>query len=97
MSIIIAVAILVVCLLIFSIFIDAVAATPVLNIIAGVLLIILTGLYLLPTGIHIMRGLPNASTKFWINFLLGWTIIVWIWGLVTACITENRNSTLNEQ
>ncbi|MDR1695448.1 MAG: superinfection immunity protein [Endomicrobium sp.] len=90
MSIITVVVILIICLLIFSIFIDAVAATPVLNVAAGLLLVILTGFYMLPTAIHIMRGLPDASGKFWINFLLGWTVIVWIWGLVTACITESK-------
>ena len=90
MSAIIAIAVLIICLLIFSIFIDTVAQTPILNIVAGLLLIMLTGFYFLPTGIHIMRGLPNASSKFWINFLLGWTIIVWIWGLITACTTESK-------
>jgi len=86
---IIAIVVLIICLLIFSAFIDAVAKTQALNVVAGLLLILLTGLYFLPTGIHIIRGLPNASTKFWINFLLGWTIIVWIWGLITACITKS--------
>ena len=75
-------------LLIFSLFIEGVSQTPVVNVIAGLLLIAFTGLYMLPTGIHIIRGLPQAASKFWINFLLGWTIIVWIWGLITACLTD---------
>jgi len=84
------------CLVVFSLFINSVAQTPVLNVIAGALLIILTGFYLLPTGIHIMRGLPNASSKFWINFLFGWTVIVWIWGLVTACTAKSNKNSLKD-
>lgn len=42
---------------------------------------VITGGYMIPWAIAATRGLPNTNSIGWINFLLGWTIIGWIWAL----------------
>jgi uncharacterized membrane protein YqaE (UPF0057 family) len=44
---------------------------------------IVTGLYMLPWAIAAVRDVRHWSV-FWINLLLGWTIIGWIVALVMA-------------
>ena len=57
------------------------------NIVIGLLIIFLTGFYLLPTGIRIIKGKPAGITAL-INIFLGWTIIVWIIQICTAIGSE---------
>lgn len=45
---------------------------------------ILTGLYMLPWAIAATRGKANSGVIGWINLLLGWTVIGWIWALVLS-------------
>jgi Superinfection immunity protein len=51
----------------------------------AVVVAIVTGGYLLPWTISIFRGLRNSTAIFWINLLLGWTLIFWIVALVKSC------------
>ena len=44
---------------------------------------ILTGLYMLPWAIAAVRDVPHWLV-FWVNLLLGWTIVGWILALVMA-------------
>lgn len=44
---------------------------------------IVTGLYMLPWAVAALRDVPHWSV-FWVNLLLGWTIIGWIVALVMA-------------
>jgi len=44
---------------------------------------IVTGLYMLPWAVAALRDVPHWSV-FWVNLLLGWTIIGWIIALVMA-------------
>lgn len=48
----------------------------------GVLLI--AGLYLLPTVVAAVRKVPNGGSVFVINLLLGWTLIGWVVALAMA-------------
>ena len=49
----------------------------------AILLAVLTIGYLLPTSIALVRRVPTASC-FFVNLLLGWTVIGWIVALVLA-------------
>ncbi len=61
---------------------------PVSTIVA-IVVAILSGGYMLPWAIAAVRGNANAWGVFWINLLLGWTIIGWIVALVMS-IREHR-------
>lgn len=49
------------------------------------LLALVTGGYMIPTLVAYCRSHHNAGAIFWLNFLLGWTIIGWIVSLFWAC------------
>jgi len=51
--------------------------------VVAVVLAILTGGYLLPWAIAAVRDVPHWSV-FWVNLLLGWTIVGWIVALVMS-------------
>ena len=53
---------------------------------AAILLAVLTLGYLLPTSIALVRRVPTGAC-FFVNLLLGWTLIGWIVALVLACRT----------
>jgi len=55
----------------------------------AIVVAILTGGYMLPWAIAAVRGTANSWTVFWVNVLLGWTVIGWIVALVMA-IREHR-------
>lgn len=46
---------------------------------------VLSSLYMLPWAIGATRNLRNHWTIFWIDLLLGWTIVGWVIALVMAC------------
>ncbi len=54
-------------------------ATKVVAVVAAVL----TGGYLAPWAVAAVRDVPHWSV-FWVNLLLGWTIVGWIVALVMA-------------
>ena len=47
----------------------------------------LTAGYMLPWAIAAVRDVRHWSV-FWINLLLGWTIVGWIWALVMSLRTQ---------
>ena len=51
--------------------------------VVAVVVAILTVAYMLPWAIAAVRDVPHWSV-FWINLLLGWTIVGWIVALVMA-------------
>jgi uncharacterized membrane protein YczE len=51
----------------------------------SIILAIITAGYFIPWMVAALRGKSNAWTVFWVNFLLGWTLIGWIVALVIAC------------
>lgn len=51
--------------------------------VVAVVVAIVTGLYMLPWAIAAVRDVRHWSV-FWVNLLLGWTIIGWIVALVMA-------------
>jgi hypothetical protein len=53
--------------------------------VVSIILAIVTAGYFLPWMIAALRGKSNSWSVFWVNFLLGWTIIGWIIALVMAC------------
>lgn len=50
----------------------------------SIVLTVLTLGYFLPWMIGAMRGKSNAWGIFWLNLLLGWTLIGWIVAFVLA-------------
>lgn len=60
-------------------------ATKVVSIIVA----IATGLYMLPWAIAAVRDVKHWGV-FWVNLLLGWTIIGWIIALVMALRSQDR-------
>ncbi|QMV32366.1 hypothetical protein T2_00049 [Ralstonia phage Elie] len=40
--------------------------------------------YLLPFGIALVRGHRNVLAILWLNLLLGWTLIGWLWAFIWA-------------
>lgn len=53
-------------------------------------LLILLGIYMIPFGIAITRKHGSAGGIFFVNLLLGWTILGWIWALVWACSATHQ-------
>lgn len=51
--------------------------------VVAIVVAILTAGYMLPWAIAAIRDVPHWSV-FWVNLLLGWTIIGWIVALVMA-------------
>lgn len=50
----------------------------------AIIVAILSAGYMLPWAIAAVRGNSNAWSVFWINLLLGWTIVGWIVALVMS-------------
>ncbi|GAB3116714.1 hypothetical protein GCM10027055_26730 [Janibacter alkaliphilus] len=61
---------------------------PVSSVVA-ILVAILSAGYMLPWAIAAVRGNRNAWSVFWVNLLLGWTVVGWIIALVMS-IREHR-------
>lgn len=55
----------------------------------AIVVAVLTGGYMLPWAIAALRGNANTWRVFWVNLLLGWTVIGWIVALVMS-IREHR-------
>jgi hypothetical protein len=51
--------------------------------IVAIVVAVLTAGYMAPWAIAAVRDVRHWSV-FWINLLLGWTIIGWIWALVLS-------------
>ena len=59
-------------------------ARPISVIVSAVLTVFTLG-YFLPWTVAALRGKSNAWAIFWLNLLLGWTVLGWIAALVLAC------------
>ncbi len=57
--------------------------------VVAIVVAILTGGYMLPWAIAAVRGNANTWAVFWVDLLLGWTVIGWIVALVMS-IREHR-------
>lgn len=57
--------------------------------IIAIIVAIITGLYMLPWAIATVRDVPHWGV-FWLNLLLGWTIIGWIIALVLALRAQRQ-------
>ena len=53
------------------------------------LITILTAGYMLPWAIAATRGKSNTGAIFWLNLLLGWTVVGWIIALVMSCTSHH--------
>lgn len=50
-----------------------------------VLLLVIGGVYLMPTIIAFFRGVPDRGTVAVLNVFLGWTFLGWVVSLARAC------------
>ncbi len=57
--------------------------------IVALIVAIVTGLYMLPWAIAALRDVRHWGV-FWVNLLLGWTIIGWVIALVMALRSQDR-------
>ncbi|MCK6094831.1 superinfection immunity protein [Micrococcus sp. 2A] len=57
----------------------------------AIVLAILTAGYLAPWAVAAARGRANHWLVFWVNLLLGWTVIGWAWALYLS-LTSHRVS-----
>lgn len=57
--------------------------------VVAILVAIVTAGYMLPWAIAAVRGNANTWSVFWVNLLLGWTVIGWVVALVMS-IREHR-------
>ena len=55
------------------------------SVIVSVVLTVFTLGYFLPWMVAALRGKSNAWAIFWLNLLVGWTVLGWIAALVLAC------------
>jgi hypothetical protein len=46
--------------------------------------------YLLPTGVAVLRGHPNRFPIFLLNLLLGWSFVAWVIALVWSFTAIRR-------
>jgi hypothetical protein len=56
---------------------------PIQAVVAWVVAILTVG-YMLPWAIAATRGKTNSGAIFWLNLLLGWTVVGWIIALVMS-------------
>jgi Superinfection immunity protein len=56
---------------------------PVQSVVAWLVAILTVG-YMLPWAIAATRGKINSGAIFWLNLLLGWTVVGWIIALVMS-------------
>ncbi|MET4078715.1 superinfection immunity protein [Janibacter sp. UYMM211] len=61
---------------------------PVSSLVAIVVAVVTAG-YMLPWAIAAVRGNRNTCSVFWVNLLLGWTVVGWVVALVMS-IREHR-------
>lgn len=61
---------------------------PVSSLVA-ILVAVLSAGYMLPWAIAAVRGNRNTWSVFWVNLLLGWTVVGWVVALVMS-IREHR-------
>ena len=61
---------------------------PVSSLVAIVVAVVTAG-YMLPWAIAAVRGNRNTWSVFWVNLLLGWTVLGWVVALVMS-IREHR-------
>jgi len=54
--------------------------------------LILLGMYLLPTTVAYANDRKNLGTIFWVNLLLGWTLLGWgaAMALATVDLTKSK-------
>jgi hypothetical protein len=52
-------------------------------------IIVLIGLYFLPTIVAVVRKVANQGSVAVINCFLGWTLVGWVVALAMACRTSN--------
>lgn len=64
-------------------FVASIDRSSTLTKVIAILVAILTGGYMLPWAIAALRDVKHWGV-FWLNLLLGWTIIGWIWALVLS-------------
>jgi hypothetical protein len=57
--------------------------------VVAVILAIATAGYLLPWAIAAVRDVPHWSV-FWVNLLLGWTVVGWIVALVMSLRAQRQ-------
>lgn len=66
-----------------NVYIQPAARSTTATKVIAVIVAIITAGYMLPWAIAAVRDVPHWSV-FWINLLLGWTIIGWIVALVMS-------------
>jgi uncharacterized membrane protein YqaE (UPF0057 family) len=54
------------------------------NKVIAIVAVLITGGYLLPTGIALWKGSGETTKIFLVNFLLGWTVVGWVVALFWA-------------
>jgi hypothetical protein len=52
--------------------------------------LILLGMYLLPTVVAFGNDRKNLGTIFWVNLLLGWTVLGWGVAMTLATVEEEK-------
>ncbi|MCB0922082.1 MAG: superinfection immunity protein [Actinobacteria bacterium] len=57
--------------------------------VVAVIVALLTGGYMLPWAIAAVRDVPHWGV-FWLNLLLGWTIVGWIIALVLSLRSQRQ-------
>lgn len=57
--------------------------------VVAILVAIVTAGYMLPWAIAAVRGNANTGAVFWVDLLLGWTVVGWVVALVMS-IREHR-------
>lgn len=64
---------------------------PFQVVLSWVLTVVTVG-YFLPWAIAATRGKANTGFCFWLNLLLGWTVVGWVAALVLACMPHRRTT-----
>ncbi len=54
----------------------------------GWIIAVLSAGYMLPWAIAATRGKSNTGAIFWLNLLLGWTVVGWVIALVMSCTSH---------
>lgn len=55
--------------------------------------VVAIGVYMLPWFIAMMRGSPNTVPIFFLNLLLGWSVLGWVAALIWSVMPKPTNVT----
>lgn len=76
---------------------DIYGAVIVAVIVTVIVVVVLAMIYFLPTTIALIRGCTKSTIIGVLNFIFGWTGILWLFCLIWAIVDENKSQRIERE